>query len=83
MTEEQIFDKVKKIIVEHLECEESEVTPQAKLGNDLGADSLDYVGMVMEAEKAFGIFIPDEQTYFKDTITVQECCKELEKLINK
>lgn len=56
-----IAEKVKKIIVEKLGVEESEVTPEASFTNDLGADSLDTVELIMEFEKEFNISIPDEQ----------------------
>ena len=52
--------KVKGIIVDKWGVEESEVTPTASFTNDLGADSLDTVELIMEFEKAFGITIPDE-----------------------
>lgn len=52
--------KVKAIIVDKLGVEESEVTPSASFTNDLGADSLDTVELIMEFEKAFGMTIPDE-----------------------
>ena len=52
--------KVKAIIVDKLGVEESEVTPTASFTNDLGADSLDTVELIMEFEKAFDITIPDE-----------------------
>ena len=83
MTQEQIFSKVQDIIADKLGCDKENVTPEAQLGTDLYADSLDYMEMVMEAEKAFGIIVPDEQTYFKETVTVKEYCEELEKIINK
>jgi len=56
-----IADRVKSIIVEKLGVEESEVTPEASFTNDLGADSLDTVELIMELEKAFNISIPDEE----------------------
>ena len=55
------FDKVKKIIVEQLGVEESEVTTEASITDDLGADSLDQVELVMAFETEFGIDIPDEE----------------------
>ena len=55
------FDKVKKIIVEQLGVEESEVTPEASITDDLGADSLDQVELVMAFETEFSIDIPDEE----------------------
>ncbi|MCS7004953.1 MAG: acyl carrier protein [Cytophagales bacterium] len=56
-----ISAKVKKIIVEKLGVEESAVTPDASFTNDLGADSLDTVELIMEFEKEFNISIPDDQ----------------------
>ena len=56
----QINDKVVEIIVEKLNCEASEVTPEANFFSDLGADSLDTVELIMEFEKAFDIQIPDQ-----------------------
>jgi len=55
------FDKVKKIIVEQLGVDESEVTPEASITDDLGADSLDQVELVMAFETEFIIDIPDEE----------------------
>lgn len=57
----EIAQKVKSIIVEKLGVEESEVTTEASFTNDLGADSLDTVELIMEFEKEFNISIPDEQ----------------------
>jgi acyl carrier protein len=57
----EIAQKVKKIITEKLGVEESEVTPEASFTNDLGADSLDTVELIMEFEKEFNISIPDDQ----------------------
>ena len=58
---ESIEDKVKQIIVDELAVEESEVTPNARFIDDLGADSLDTVELVMRFEEEFGIEIPDEE----------------------
>ncbi|HEY8297382.1 MAG TPA: acyl carrier protein [Candidatus Baltobacteraceae bacterium] len=55
------FDKVKKIIVEQLGVDESEVTTEASITDDLGADSLDQVELVMAFETEFNIDIPDEE----------------------
>lgn len=55
-----INDRVKKIISEQLGVEEEEVTPEANFVEDLGADSLDTVELVMALEEEFGIEIPDE-----------------------
>lgn len=62
MTEEEIVKQVKAIIVDKLGLEESEVTESANFTNDLGADSLDTVELLMEFERVFGIKIPDEET---------------------
>jgi acyl carrier protein len=56
----EIASKVKAIIVDKLGVDENEVTPAASFTNDLGADSLDTVELIMEFEKEFGIQIPDE-----------------------
>ena len=56
-----IASKVKAIIVDKLGVDESEVTPEASFANDLGADSLDTVELIMEFEKEFNISIPDDQ----------------------
>lgn len=55
-----IFDRVKEIIVDQLEVDEEAVTPEASFVDDLGADSLDIVELVMALEEEFGIEIPDE-----------------------
>jgi len=55
------FDKVKKIIVEQLGVDEAEVTLEASITDDLGADSLDQVELVMAFETEFNIDIPDEE----------------------
>ncbi|MBP5218140.1 MAG: acyl carrier protein [Bacteroidales bacterium] len=62
MIEEEIVKQVKAIIVDKLGVEESEVTETANFTNDLGADSLDTVELLMEFERVFGIKIPDEET---------------------
>ncbi len=57
----EIAEKVKKIIVDKLGVDGSEVTPEASFTNDLGADSLDTVELIMEFEKEFNVSIPDDQ----------------------
>jgi len=61
ITMSDIAAKVKAIIVDKLGVDESEVTPEASFTNDLGADSLDTVELIMEFEKEFDIAIPDDQ----------------------
>ena len=62
MEYEEIVNKVKAIIIDKLGVEESEVTETASFTNDLGADSLDTVELLLEFEKVFDIKIPDEET---------------------
>ena len=62
MTKEEIVKQVKDIIVDKLGVEESAGTESASFTNDLGADSLDTVELLMEFERVFGIKIPDEET---------------------
>ena len=57
----EIESKVKAIIVDKLGVDEAEVKPEASFTNDLGADSLDTVELIMEFEKEFGISIPDDK----------------------
>jgi acyl carrier protein len=57
----EIASKVKAIIVDKLGVDEAEVTDQASFTNDLGADSLDTVELIMQFEKEFGVTIPDDQ----------------------
>jgi acyl carrier protein len=56
-----IATRVKSIIVDKLGVDENEVTPEASFTNDLGADSLDTVELIMEFEKEFSLSIPDDE----------------------
>ena len=60
MNQEEIFEKVKKIIVEQLGVAETSVTMEASFIDDLGADSLDIVELIMALEEEFDMEIPDE-----------------------
>lgn len=60
-SKEQIFDKVKEIIVDQLGVEEDEVSLESSFIDDLGADSLDIVELIMALEEEFGLEIPDDE----------------------
>ena len=75
-----ITSRVKSIIVDKLGVEESEVTTEASFTNDLGADSLDTVELIMEFEKEFDIQIPDDQA--EKISTVGQAIKYIEE-VNK
>lgn len=76
----EIESKVRNIIVDKLGVDESEVTLEASFTNDLGADSLDTVELIMEFEKEFGINIPDDKA---ETIsTVQDAISYIEENTN-
>lgn len=77
---QSIEEKVRKIIVERLGVDESEVTLEASFTNDLGADSLDTVELIMELEKEFNISIPDEQA--EQIQTVGDAVSYLESQLN-
>lgn len=77
----EIAEKVKNIIVDKLSVEESEVTNEASFTNDLGADSLDTVELIMEFEKEFGIQIPDDQA--EKITTVGDAIAYIEANTNK
>lgn len=71
-----VADKVKKIVVEQLGVSEDQVTPEAKFIEDLGADSLDQVELVMALEDEFGSDIPDEDA--EKLTTVGDAIKYVE-----
>ncbi len=67
-TEEPVEEKVKEIIVKQMGANKDQVTPDTSFINDLGADSLDTVELVMELEDAFDISIPDEEAEKMQTV---------------
>lgn len=71
-----VFDKVKDVVVEELSVAEDEVTPEASFVEDLGADSLDVVELVMRLEEEFEIEIPDEDA--EKIATVADAVKYIE-----
>ncbi len=76
-----VAEKVKKMIVEQLGVSESEVVPEAKFIDDLGADSLDIVELVMALEDEYGIEIPDEDA--EKIETVGDAIKYIEEHMKK
>jgi acyl carrier protein len=74
-----IEETVKSIIVEKLGVDEADVTSDASITNDLGADSLDTVELIMEFEKEFDLTIPDEEA--EDIATVGDAIEYLEEKV--
>ena len=60
MAKEEIFEKLKELVVDQLGVEDDEVTMEASMQDDLGADSLDLVDLVMSVEEEFGVKVADE-----------------------
>lgn len=71
-----IADRVKKIVIEHLDVDPAKVTDNASFIDDLGADSLDTVELVMAFEEAFGVEIPDDAA--ETILTVGDAVKFLQ-----
>jgi acyl carrier protein len=76
-SKKDVVEKVKQIISEQLGVDEGEVTPSASFVDDLGADSLDQVELVMALEEAFGVEIPDEDA--EKIRTVQDAIDYIDK----
>ena len=68
MAKEEIFDKLKELVVDQLGVEEDEVTMEASMQDDLGADSLDLVDLVMSVEEEFGVKVADEDLEIIKTV---------------
>jgi len=81
--ENEVELKVDAVIVECLGVHPEDVTPNAILGRELGADELDAVEVTMKLENEFGIHIPDAQMNSLDTYSVKEVYELVDKLINK
>lgn len=75
-----VEERVKKIIIEKLGAAEDEVVPEASFTNDLGADSLDTVELIMELEREFDISIPDDQA--ETILNVQEAINFIKNAIS-
>ena len=76
-----VFDKIKDIIVEQLDVEEDAVTMEASITEDLGADSLDVVDLVMSIEESFAVEIPDEEV--ENIKTVGDIVKYIENKVEE
>lgn len=61
MTEDEIYAKIRQVLVTALVVEESEITPESRLTEDLGAESIDYLDIAFQTERAFGIKIPPNE----------------------
>lgn len=73
---EEVFEKVQAALVDALGVEEEEVTPEATMVGDLGAESIDFLDIVFKLEKAFGINIPREELFPDDILTNAEYVKD-------
>ncbi len=71
-SKEEIFDKIKNALVEALGVDEDEVTPEATLVGDLGAESMDFLDIVFRLEKAFNIKVPRGELFPEDILTNTE-----------
>lgn len=76
MNEIMVFEKVKSILIDQLDVEEEKVTLEASIADDLGADSLDVVDLVMSLEEEFDLEIPDDQV--ENIKTVGDIVKYIE-----
>ncbi len=80
MSSEEIFEKVKKIIIDLLQVSEDAVTPEAHFIDDLGADSLDLVELIMGIEEEFNIEIPDGEA--EKVVTVGDVVEYLKENVD-
>ena len=65
---DEVYERIREVLAERLSVEETEITEEANFQEDLGADSLDLVEMIMELEDQFGIKIPDEDAQKIQTV---------------
>jgi acyl carrier protein len=79
MSENEIFEQLKKLIVELLEVDESKVVPEASFADDFSADSLDFIEFITAVEDTFKIEIPDEDA--ENLQTVQDAIDYIESKI--
>jgi acyl carrier protein len=72
MSKDEVFAKVKEVLVSTLAVDDDEVTPQAKLSSDLNAESIDYLDITFQLEKTFGIKIPKGELFPENLFTDPE-----------
>ena len=75
-TQEEVFEKVKTALVDALGVDDDEVTREATMVGDLGAESIDFLDIVFRLEKAFGIEIPRSELFPDDVLTNAEYVKD-------
>ena len=75
-TKEQVFEKVRTALIDALGVDEEEVTPEATMVGDLGAESIDFLDIVFRLEKAFNIQIPRAELFPEDILTNAEYVKD-------
>ena len=80
MAKEEIFDKLKELVVDQLGVEEDEVTMEASMQDDLGADSLDVFQIIMGIEEEFDIEIPSEEA--EKIVTVGDAVEQIKNAVN-
>lgn len=76
MTEAEVFEKVREVLENALAVDEDEVTPEAKLTEDLGAESIDFLDIVFQLEKAFGIKIDQKEMFPEDVLNDDDYVKD-------
>src|ERR1700722_16628991 len=72
MTKDEVFSKVKEVLTTALAVDDDEVTPEARLSEDLGAESIDYLDISFQLEKTFGIKIPKGELFPENIFTNPE-----------
>jgi len=75
-TDNEVFTKVQAALVDALGVDDDEVTPEATMVGDLGAESIDFLDIVFKLEKAFGIKVPREELFPEDILTNASYVKE-------
>lgn len=75
-----VFEKIRKLLADQLDIDEEDITMESTLLEDLGADSIELVDLVMSVEEEYGIEVPDDAT--DDIRTVGDCVRYIENLID-